>query len=217
MQLLLLFLRARFILKVYYEKINKFCIGILSVITTSDFKKGKKLLYEKVPYAVVEFVHVKPGKGGAFVRTKMKNILTGLTREVTFRSGEKFEVPDIEYTEMQYLYNENGLYMFMDMESFEQHAFNKSQVESAQDFLKEQEIYNIMFFEGSPVSVNPPMFINLLVTDAPPGVKGNTAQGGGNKPVTLETGLVIQAPLFIETDDILKIDTRTVEYIERVK
>lgn len=187
------------------------------MITTSDFKKGKKLLYEKTPYTVVEFVSVKPGKGGAFVRTKMKNILTGLIREVTFRSGEKFEIPDIEYKEMQYLYDQDGLYMFMDMESFEQHAFNKEQIESAKSFLKEQEIYNIMFFEDAPVSVNPPMFMNLKVVEAPPGVKGNTAQGGGNKPVTLETGLVIQAPLFIETDDMLKIDTRTVEYIERVK
>lgn len=186
------------------------------MITTSDFKKGKKLLYENIPYMVIEFVHVKPGKGGAFVRTKMKNMLTGLIREETFRSGEKFELPDLEYAEMQYLYKENELYVFMDMESFEQHSFNHDQIESAINFLKEQVTYNIMFFEGKAVSVTPPMFIELKVVEAPPGVKGNTAQGGGNKPVTLETGLVIQAPLFIETDDILKIDTRTVEYIERV-
>ena len=165
---------------------------------------------------VTEFVHVKPGKGGAFVRTKMKNMLTGLIKEVTFRSGEKFEIPNLEYAEMQYLYEQNGLYVFMDMESFEQHSFNKDQIEESQDFLKEQETYNVMFFNEKPVSVTPPMFIELRVEDAPPGVKGNTAQGGGNKPATMETGLVLQVPLFIEADDILKIDTRTVEYIERV-
>ena len=186
------------------------------MITTSDFKKGRKLLYEGIPYSVLDFTHVKPGKGGAYVRTKMKNILTGLTREVTFRSGEKFENPDLEYKEMQYLYDQNNLYMFMDMESFEQFSFNKDQIESAQKFLKEQEIYNIMFFEEKAVSVTPPMFINLTVTETTPGVKGNTASGGGYKAVTLETGLVLQAPLFIESGDVLKIDSRTVEYIERV-
>ncbi len=188
----------------------------LSVVTTSEFKKGKKILYEGIPYMVIEFVHVKPGKGGAFVRTKMKNILTGLMREETFRSGEKFENPGLEYKEMQYLYEQNGLYVFMDMESYEQYSFNKNQVESAEGYLKEQEVYNIMFFKEQAVSVTPPMFIELVVTDAPPGVKGNTAQGGGSKPVTLETGLVIHAPLFIETGDILKIDSRTNEYIERI-
>jgi elongation factor P len=187
------------------------------MISTSDFKKGKKILYENVPYSVIDFVSVKPGKGGAFIRTKMKNLLTGMVHEETFRSGEKFESPDIEQKEMQYLYDQNDLYMFMDIESYEQYSFNKEQIESAQNFLKEQEVYHIMFFKGSPISVNPPMFMNLLVTEAPPGIKGNTAQGGGSKPVTLETGLVLQAPLFIESGDILKIDTRTIEYIERVK
>jgi len=187
------------------------------MISTSDFKKGKKILYENVPYSVIDFVSVKPGKGGAFIRTKMKNLLTGMVHEETFRSGEKFESPDIEQKEMQYLYDQNDLYMFMDIESYEQYSFNKEQIESAQNFLKEQEVYHIMFFKGSPISVNPPMFMNLLVTEAPPGIKGNTAQGGGSKPVTLETGLVLQAPLFIESGDILKIDTRTTEYIERVK
>ena len=186
------------------------------MITTSDFKKGKKLLYEGIPYMVLDFVHVKPGKGGAFVRTKMKNIFTGLTREETFRSGEKFESPNLEYKEMQYLYDQNNLYIFMDMESFEQFSFNQQQIESAKDFLKEQEMYTIMFFEEKAISVAPPMFMNLTVADTTPGVKGNTASGGGSKPVTLETGLVLHAPLFIEVGDVIKIDSRTVEYIERV-
>lgn len=165
---------------------------------------------------VIEFVHVKPGKGGAFVRTKMKNMITGLLHEETFRSGEKFEDPGLEYKDMQYLYLQDGLYNFMDQESYEQISFNKEQVEEALDFLKEQEIYTILYFQDRPIAVNPPMFMNLKVVNTPPGVRGNTAQGGATKTATLETGLNIHVPLFVNEGDTIKVDTRTVEYIERV-
>ena len=165
---------------------------------------------------VIEFVHVKPGKGGAFVRTKMKNMITGLLHEETFRSGEKFEDPGLEYKDMQYLYLQDGLYNFMDQESYEQISFNKEQVEEALDFLKEQEVYTILYFQDKPIAVNPPMFMNLKVVSTPPGVRGNTAQGGATKLATLETGLSLHVPLFINEGDSVKVDTRTVEYIERV-
>lgn len=185
------------------------------MISTSDFKKGRKILFQNEPYMVIDFVHVKPGKGGAFVRTKMKNLLTGLIKEETFRSGEKFEDPGLEYKEMQYLYNEDTHYNFMDLETYDQISLDKEQVEPTFDFLKEQETYTVVYFQGRAVSVNPPMFINLRVIETPPGERGNTAQGGATKPATMETGLVLQVPLFIKEEDVLKIDTRTVEYIER--
>ena len=186
------------------------------MVTTSEFRKGKKILFDNTPFMVIEFVHVKPGKGGAFVRTKMKNMITGLLHEETFRSGEKFEDPGLEYKDMQYLYLQDGLYNFMDQESYEQISFNKEQVEEALDFLKEQEIYTILYFQDRPIAVNPPMFMNLKVVSTPPGVRGNTAQGGATKTATLETGLNIHVPLFVNEGDTIKVDKRTVEYIERV-
>lgn len=187
------------------------------MVSTSDFRKGVKILFRDEPYMVIEFTHVKPGKGGAFVRTKMKNMITGLMREETFRSGEKFNNPNLEYRDMQYLYEDTGLYNFMDQESYEQVALNKEQLSDVMDYLQEQTIYTILYFQEKPIGVKPPMFMNLKVTDTQPGVKGDTAQGGGNKPATLETGLVLQVPLFINEDDVLKVDTRDGSYIERVK
>ncbi len=187
------------------------------MIATSDFKKGRKILFRDEPYMVIDFAHVKPGKGGAYVRTKMKNMITGLIREETFRSGEKFEDPGLEYKDMQFLYKEGSdLFHFMDLDSFEQVSLNENQLEEAIDYLKEQSIYNALYFKGKLIAITPPMFMELKVTDAPPGVRGNTAQGGGTKPITLETGLVIQGPLFINEGDVLKVDTRTNEYIERI-
>lgn len=186
------------------------------MISTSDFKKGRKILFQNEPYMVIDFTHVKPGKGGAFVRTKMKNLLTGLMREETFRSGEKFEDPGLEYKEMQFLYQDEEHYNFMDLESYDQIILNKFQIEETLQFLKEQEVFTIVYFQGKPVSTNPPMFMQLKVIETPPGERGNTAQGGATKPATLETGLVLQVPLFIKEDDVIKIDTRTIEYIERV-
>ncbi len=166
---------------------------------------------------VLDYHHVKPGKGGAFVRTKMKNMITGLIHEETFRSEEKFPSPNLEYKEMQYLYVEDGLYNFMDQDSFEQVALNKSQLEEVLNYLKEQTIYTILYFKGQPIAVTPPMFMELKVMQTPPGVKGNTAQGGATKPATLETGMVLQVPLFVDEGEVIKVDTRKDEYIERVK
>lgn len=187
------------------------------MISTSDFKKGVKILFRNEPYMVLEHQHVKPGKGVAFVRTKMKNMITGLTHEETFRSGEKFSKPDLEYKEMLYLYEDNGLYQFMDQESYEQLALNKDQLEGVFDFLKEQVEYIVLYFGDNPITVTPPIFMELEVKETPPGVKGDTAQGGGVKPATVDTGLIVQVPLFIEEGDIVKIDTRDAKYIERVK
>lgn len=186
------------------------------MIATSDFKKGIKILFRDEPYMVLDYSHVKPGKGGAFVRTKMKNMITGLVREELFRSGEKFPSPDLEYKDMQYLYKEDDLYNFMDQESYEQVAFNKNQLEDVINYLKEQVVYTILYFQGNPIAVNPPMFMELEVKETMPGVRGDTAQGGATKPATLETGLVIQIPLFVNEGDIVKVDTRDASYIERV-
>lgn len=187
------------------------------MISASDFRKGTKFIYEKEPFSVVDFQHVKPGKGGAFVRTKMKSLLTGLLREATFRVEEKFDQPDIQYRDMQYLYQDGGSYCFMDQENFEQAYLSKDQVAEAVDYLKEQEIYSIVLLDDSPISVTPPIFVEFKVVESPPGVRGNTAQGAATKTATLENGLVLQVPLFVEEGDIIKVDTRTGEYSERVK
>ena len=187
------------------------------MIATSDFKKGTKILFRDEPYSVLDYQHVKPGKGGAFVRTKMKNLITGFVREETFRSGEKFPSPDLEYKEMQYLYEDSGLYNFMDQKTYEQVALNKAQIEDVLNYLQEQIVYNILYFMDRPIAVNPPMFLELKVTETQPGVRGDTAQGGATKPATLETGMVVQVPLFVNEGEMIKVDTRSNEYIERIK
>ena len=187
------------------------------MIATSDFKRGTKILFRDEPYSVLDYQHVKPGKGGAFVRTKMKNLITGLVREETFRSGEKFPSPDLEYREMQYLYEDSGLYNFMDQKTYDQVALNKSQIEDVLKYLQEQTVYNILYFMDRPIAVNPPMFLELKVTETQPGVRGDTAQGGATKPATLETGVVVNVPLFVNEGEVIKVDTRTNEYIERIK
>ena len=185
------------------------------MISTSYFKRGStKILWNNEPWQIVEFQHVKPGKGGAFVRTKMKNLITGRLLEETFRSGEKFPEPDLEYKKMQYLYSDD-LYYFMDQENFEQIDFNQDHIESVKKYLKESEIYNVLFFEGKPIAVEPPTFMVLVVKETIPGVKGDTAQGG-SKPATLETGVVVSVPLFINEGQKIKVDTRDDKYIERV-
>lgn len=165
---------------------------------------------------VLEYHHVKPGKGGAFVRTKMKNMITGLIHEDLFRSGEKFPEPDLAYAEVAYLYFDGELYHFLDQKTYDEITFSEDQISDVKKYLKEQTVYTVLSFEGKPITVTPPLFMELKVTDAPPGVRGDTAQGGGTKPVTLETGLVIQAPLFVDTGAIIKVDTRDDKYIERV-
>lgn len=185
------------------------------MISTSDFRRGStKILWNNEPWLVVEFQHVKPGKGGAFVRTKMRNLLTGRILDETFRSGEKFEQPDLESKKVQYLYNEDSMYQFMDQEDYEQYSFDVDQLGDAKDYLKENEIYKILFFRGKPIAAEPPTFMELVVTETVPGVKGDTAQGG-SKPATLETGVKLQVPLFINEGDKIKVDTRDGKYIER--
>ncbi len=187
------------------------------MIATSDFKKGTKILFKDEPYMILGYTHVKPGKGGAFVRTKMKNMITGFVREETFRSGEKFPAPDLEYRDMQYLYSDGDLYHFMDQKNFDQISFSKEQIKDVFDYLKEQEVYTILYFSQKPIAVTPPMFMELEVKETQPGVRGDTAQGGATKPAMLETGLVVQVPLFVNENDLVKIDTRDGKYIERVK
>ncbi len=183
--------------------------------STNEFRRGiTKILYRDEPWLVTEFSHVKPGKGGAFVRTKLKNLLTGLTLDVTFRSGEKFEDPGMEHKTVQFLYADD-LYHFMDQENFEQISLSEKQLGNTKNYLKENETYELYFFKGKPVCIEPPTFMELEVKETVPGVKGNTAQGG-SKPATLETGLTIQVPLFVNEGEKVKVDTRTNEYIERV-
>lgn len=187
------------------------------MIATTDFKKGIKILFRDEPYMVLDYAHVKPGKGPAYVRTKMKNMITGLTREELFRSGEKFPSPDLQYCDMQYLYFDGDMYHFMDQNTYDQVSFNADQISDVIDYLKEQIIYTVLNFSGKPITVTPPMFMELMVKETTPGVKGDTAQGAGSKPAKLETGLVIQVPLFVQEEDIIKVDTRDNSYIERVK
>lgn len=183
--------------------------------STSDFRRGlTKILYKDEPWLVTEFSHVKPGKGGAFVRTKLKNLLTDLMLDVTFRSGEKFEDPDMEQHKVQYLYSDE-LHHFLDQESFEQISLSSDQLGGASKYLKENEIYDVDYFKQKPVNVEPPTFMNLVIKETVPGVKGNTAQGG-SKPAKLETGLTINVPLFVDEGETVKVDTRSDEYIERV-
>mgnify|MGYP005630772885 CR=1 FL=1 len=185
------------------------------MISTTDFKRySTKFLRNGEPWMVIEFQHVKPGKGGAVVRTKLKNLISGRILEETFRSGEKFEEADIASKKMQYLYADEH-YHFMDQDTFDQIAFDENQIESTKKYLLEETVYNVMLFEGKPISVEPPMFMELKITETIPGVKGDTAQGG-NKPATLETGLVVQVPLFLNEEDYVKVDTRDGKYIERV-
>jgi elongation factor P len=186
------------------------------VISTSDFRKGStKILWNNEPWIVIDFQLVKPGKGGTYLRTKLKNMITGRMLEETFRSAEKFEEPDLEHCQMQYLYADE-LYHFMDQASYEQADFNEEHIGNAKKYLKEGVIYDILKFKGEPIMVEPPTFMVLTVTATVPGVKGDTAQGG-SKPATLETGLVVQIPLFINEGEKIKIDTRDDKYIERVE
>jgi len=183
--------------------------------STPDFRKGLRIELNNEPYIIVDFQHFKPGKGGAFVRTKLKNLLNGRVVDKTFRSGEKVGKPDIEEKEMQFLYKDDE-YHFMDNANYEQIALQAELIGNSKDFLQENTNVNILFYQNRPINLELPIFVELEVVEAEPGVKGDTASGA-SKPVTVETGAKIQVPLFIEEGNRLKIDTRTGEYIERVK
>ena len=184
--------------------------------STAEFKKGLKIELDGVPYTIVDFQHVKPGKGGAFVRTKMKSLLTGRVLDQTFRSGEKVKRPDLMEREMQYLYGEGGDFHVMDNETYEQMMLTEDQVGEASQYLTENMAVKVLFFNQQPVAVEVPLFVELEVAQTEPGVKGDTA-AGGTKPATLESGVTIQVPLFINEGDRVRVDTRTGTYIERVK
>jgi elongation factor P len=181
-----------------------------------DCKRGAKILYRNEPHIVVEYQHTKPGKGAAFVRLKLRNLLNGSQFEQTFRPEERFEEPDLNYKNVQYLYNDGDHYVFMDQESFEQIELEEALVRSALSYLKEQASYTLFYWGDRLLEVMAPIHMELEVVDTPPGVKGDTAQGG-SKPATLETGLVLQVPLFVNIGDIIKVDTREDLYIERVQ
>ncbi|MFA5111947.1 MAG: elongation factor P [Desulfobaccales bacterium] len=184
--------------------------------STAEFKKGLKVEIDGIPYTIVDFQHVKPGKGGAFVRTKLKSLLTGRVVDQTFRSGEKVKKPDLMEREMQYLYADGDGYYMMDNETYEQIRLTADQVGEARLYLTENMNVKILFFNQQPVGVEVPLFVELEVAQTEPGVKGDTA-AGGTKPATLESGVTIQVPLFLNEGDRVKVDTRTGTYIERVK
>ncbi len=185
------------------------------MISAGDFRKGLTFVYEGDVYQVVDFQHVKPGKGAAFVRTKIRSVMGGGAKDVTFSPNEKFPRAMIETTEMQYLYNDGSLYYFMDDETYEQIPLDRESVEDAIVYLKENERATIRFYKGKAFEVIPPNFVELEVTETEPGIRGDTAQGA-TKPARVETGALVQVPLFVNQGDIIKIDTRTGEYMSRI-
>ena len=186
------------------------------MLESGDLRKGVKIEIDGEPYILVQFEFVKPGKGQALYKCKLKNMVTGVQFDKTFRSSEKFKQPDLEEQEMEYLYAEGNQFCFMNMTTYEQEFLSEEQLGDAKNFLKENTVCNILLFEGRPIGISLPIFINLKVEQTDPWVKGDTASGD-SKPATLETGYVLQVPPFIEEGERIKIDTRTGAYVERVK
>ena len=184
-------------------------------VDTSQFRNGLKIELDGEPYNIVFFQHVKPGKGGAFVRTKVKNLKNGKVLDRTFRAGERVDEADVQERTMSYLYQDGENFVFMDTQSYDQLPFTPDQVGDARKFLKENLEVSVVFWRGQPIGVELPSFIEALVTRCDPGLKGDTASGA-TKPATLETGAVLQVPLFVKEGDVLKVDTRTGVYVERV-
>ncbi len=184
--------------------------------STNEFRGGLKIMLDGDPYTIVENEFVKPGKGQAFNRVKLRNLKNGRVVEKTFKSGESVEAADVVDVDMQYLYNDGEFWHFMDPNTFEQLSASKAAVGDAALYLKEQDIVSVTLWNGEPLSVAPPNHVELRVTQCDPGVRGDTATGA-TKPATVETGATVKVPLFVEEGDILKIDTRTGEYISRVK
>lgn len=188
----------------------------MATVSTSEFKGGLKLMMDGDPYNILENEFVKPGKGQAFNRVKLRNLKTGRVIERTFKSGETMETADVVDTDMQYLYNDGEMWHFMVTETFEQYAADDNAVGDAKKWLKEQDICQVTLYNGNPIGVAPPNFVELKIVETDPGVRGDTS-GGGGKPATLETGAVVRVPLFIQTEEVIKVDTRTGEYVSRVK
>ncbi|NOY62361.1 MAG: elongation factor P [Gammaproteobacteria bacterium] len=187
----------------------------MATYNTNEFKSGLKVMMGDDPCTIVENEFVKPGKGQAFSRVKLRNLKTGRMIEKTFKSGENIPAADVIDTEMEYLYSDDEFWHFMDPETFEQHAADANAMGDAAKWLKGQEVCTITLWNGTPLSVAPPNFVELKVTETDPGLRGDTS-GGGGKPATLETGVVIRVPLFVNVDELLKVDTRSGEYASRV-
>ena len=185
------------------------------MISAGDFKNGITLEMDNSIYQIIEFQHVKPGKGAAFVRTKLKNIISGGVIEKSFRPTEKFPTARIDRVEMQYLYNDGDLFYFMNTETYDQIGLNKDAIGDALKFVKENDMVKVCSHNGNVFAIEPPLFVELEVTETEPGFKGDTATGA-TKPAIVETGAQVMVPLFVETGDKLKIDTRTGEYLSRV-
>ena len=186
------------------------------MISAGDFRNGVTIEFEGNVYQIIEFQHVKPGKGAAFVRTKLKNVISGGVVEKTFRPTEKCPQARIDRKEMQYLYADGDLFNFMDTETYEQVALSKDSVGDSLKFVKENELCKVCSHNGSVFAIEPPLFVELQITDTEPGFKGDTATGA-TKPATVETGAVVYVPLFVENGETIQIDTRTGEYLSRVK
>ena len=184
-------------------------------ISTADFKNGMCISFNNKACVIVEFQHVKPGKGGAFVRTKLRDIRTGRVVENTFNAGTKFDLIRLETRKLQYLYNDGETYNFMDMDSYEQLEVNVEQIGDAAKWLKENDEASLLYADGDLVSVEPQMFVELEVSETDPGFKGDTVQGG-TKPATLETGAVVQVPMYIEVGEVVQVDTRDGRFVKRV-
>jgi len=186
------------------------------MVSAGDFRNGVTFDMDGAVFQIIEFQHVKPGKGSAFVRTKIRNVISGAMTERTFNPTDKFPEAYIERKDMQYMYNDGELYYFMDMESFEQLPLDKAKLPDNFEFVKENDMVRINSYKGNVFGVEPPTFVELRVTHSEPAVKGDTVNNT-LKPATMETGVTIRVPMFIEEGDVLKIDTRTGEYLERVK
>lgn len=184
--------------------------------STNEFKSGLKVMMDGHPCSIIENEFVKPGKGQAFNRVKLRNLKTGRVVERTFKSGDSIEAADVLEISLQYLYNDGEQWHFMDEASYEQYAADGEAVAEASNWLKEQDICNITLWNGAPIAVSPPNFVVLEITDTDPGVRGDTASGA-TKPATVETGAVVKVPLFVDQGELIKIDTRTGEYVSRAK
>lgn len=183
---------------------------------TNEFKSGLKIILDGDPYNIVENEFVKPGKGQAFSRVRVKNLKTGRVVEKTFKSGESVEAADVFEQEMQYLYNDGEFWYFMDQATFEQLPADEAAVGESIKWLKEEDLYQVTLWNGAPLQVEAANFVELIIADTDPGVRGDTS-GGGTKPATLQTGAVIKVPLFVNQDELVRVDTRSGEYVSRVK
>lgn len=187
----------------------------MAQVNTNDLKQGMKLEIEGQPYVVVSLQFVKPGKGQAFTRTKIKNLLTGRVIEKSYRSGEKLDLANVEEMQMRMLYKDGDAVVFMDDKTFEQSSIPLAQIGDTEQWMMEDLVYGILFYNGEPINVEPPIFMELVITETDPGVRGDTASGRVMKPATTESGAKVQIPIFIEQGEKIKIDTRTGEYVSR--